>query len=101
MNTLPLLMRGTVLTLVFPSSSNLASRTGMSNVLFTPHSKNRHEIKALEPRSDRGETGLSEPRDMCVERFGYQAVFDRRAFLSDLKFTVTMGTFEIMMQIGH
>ena len=56
---------GTVMTVEFELAG--MRFIGMSNLLFTPNSKNRHEIEALEPRSNRGEASVSEPCDMGIK----------------------------------
>ena len=38
---------------------------------------------------------------MCVECFRNEAVLNGRAFLSDLKIAVAVGTFEVMVQVRH
>ena len=70
-------------------------------VLFTANGKDRNEIEALEPRGDRGEASVFKAFKMCVKGFRDQAIFNGRAFLSDLKITITVSAFEIVMQIGH
>lgn len=69
--------------------------------LRTPNRKDRHEIEALKPGGHCSESSIFQAINVRVQRFWYEAVFDGRAFLSDLKIAVAVRTFEIMMEFSH
>ena len=59
------------------------------------------EVETLKPWDNDGVTRARQSRDVNIQRFGDQRIFQCRSFLSDLQIAVTIGSLEAMMQFGH